>query len=223
MYVMSLLAVSEAAERLGVSTRQVQHLVAQGELRSLARGVVDETSVERLLAVRRGSHTRAWAEPTAWAAVALLSGRAAGWLGESQRSRLRGRLRGLGAEELVERARGRAVVSRFIAHRSADVRLRAELVDTSSTSVRLGLAETNAIDGYLATTDLKAVVSRHGLVRDDTGSVTLRATSMDLDVIRDLDSAGDVLAALDLAESLDVRERRAGIDELDRALGEFRG
>jgi hypothetical protein len=222
MYVMSLLAVSEAAERLGVSTRQVQHLVARGELRSLARGVVDETSVERLLAVRRGSHTRAWAESTAWAAVALLSGREAGWLGESQRSRLRRRLRGLGAEELVERARGRASVSRYVAHRSAGERLRAELVETSSTAARLGLATTNAVDGYLATTDLKAVVSRHGLVRDDTGNVTIRATSMDLDVVRHLVSAYDVLAALDLAESLDVRERQAGIDALGRALEEFR-
>ncbi|MDP3894984.1 hypothetical protein, partial [Nocardioides sp.] len=126
---MSLLAVSEAANRLGVSTRQVQHLVARGELLSLARGVVDETSVERLLAVRRGSHTRAWAESTAWAGVALLSGREAGWLGESQRSRLRGRLRGMGADELVDRARGRARVSRYVAHRSAGERLRAELVD----------------------------------------------------------------------------------------------
>lgn len=77
---MSFLAVSEAAERLGVSTRQVQHLVARGELRSLARGVVDETSVERLLTVRRGSRARAWVESTAWAAVALLSGaRRGGW------------------------------------------------------------------------------------------------------------------------------------------------
>ena len=223
MYVMSLLAVSEAAERLGVSTRQVQHLVARGELRSLARGVVDETSVERLLAVRRGSHTRAWAESTAWAAVALLSGREAGWLGESQRSRLKGRLRGLGAEELVERARGRASVSRYVAHRSATERLRAELVDTSSAAARLGLAATNSIDGYLETSDVEAVVARHGLMRDDTGNVTLRATSMDLDVVRDLVSASDVLAALDLAESLDVRERRAGIDALERALGAFRG
>ncbi|WP_182376668.1 hypothetical protein [Nocardioides sp. WS12] len=220
---MSLLAVSEAAERLGVSTRQIQHLVARGELRSLARGVVDETSVERLLAVRRGSHTRPWAESTAWAAVAVLSGREARWLGESQRSRLRGRLRGLGSEELVERARGRASVSRYVAHRSAGERLRSELVDTSSTVERLGLATTNAIDGYLATTDVKAVVSRHGLIRDDIGSVTLRATSVDLDVVRDLVGAGDVLAALDLAESLDVRERRTGIDALDRALGHFRG
>lgn len=222
MYVMSMLAVSEAAERLGVSMRQVQHLVARGELRSLARGVVDETSVERLLAVRRGSHTRAWAESTAWAAVALLSGREAGWLGESQRSRLRGRLRGTGAEELVGRARGRASVSQYVAHRSAGERLRSELVDTTSAAERLGLATTNAIDGYLAMTDVKAVVSRHGLIRDDTGGVTLRATSMDLDVVRDLVSAGDVLAALDLAESLEVRERRAGMDALNRVLGEFR-
>ena len=219
---MSLLAVSEAAERLGVSTRQVQYLVARGELRSLARGVVDETSVERLLAVRRGSHTRAWAESTAWAAVALLSGREAGWLGESQRSRLKGRLRGLGVEELVERARGRAGVSRYVAHRSAGERLRAELVDTSSTAGRLGLTATNAIDGYLSASALEAVVSRHGLIRDDAGSVTLRATSMDLDVVRNLAGAGDVLAALDLAESLDVRERRAGTKALDRALWEFR-
>jgi hypothetical protein len=50
---------------------------------------------------------------------------------------------------------------------------------------------------------LEAVVSRHGLIRD-------------------LVRAGGVLAALDLAESLDVRERRAGIDALGRSLGEFR-
>jgi hypothetical protein len=114
-------------------------------------------------------------------------------------------------------------VSRYVAHRSAGKRLRAELIDTSSTAARLGLAATSAIDGYLAATDLKAVVSRHGLIRDGTGSVTLRATSMDLDVVRDLVNAGDVLAALDLAESLDVRERRAGTDALARALAEIRG
>ena len=129
----------------------------------------------------------------------------------------------MGSDELVDRARGRASVSRYVAHRSAGERLRAELVDTSSATARLGLVATNAIDGYLATTDLEVVVSRHGLIRDDTGSVTLRATSMDLDVVRDLISAGDVLAALDLAESLDVRERRAGTDALHRVLGEFRG
>lgn len=48
----------QAAERLGVSTRQVQHLVAGGELRQVARGLVDAASVDRLVSVRRGSRTR---------------------------------------------------------------------------------------------------------------------------------------------------------------------
>ncbi|WP_305709723.1 hypothetical protein [Nocardioides sp.] len=126
-------------------------------------------------------------------------------------------------ETSVERARGRARVSWYVAHRSAGERLRTDLIDTKWAAERLGLAATNATDGYLATTDAEAGVSRHGLIRDDTGSVTLRATSMDVAVVRDLVSAGDVLAALDLAESLEVRERRTGIDALDRALEEFRG
>jgi hypothetical protein len=223
LFVMTLLAVSEAAEPLGVSTRQVQHLVARGELRSLARGVVDEASVERLLAVRRGSHTRAWAEATAWGAVALLSGSAAGWMGESQRSRLKGRLRTLNADELVERTRGRAHVTRYRAHASTGERLRQELADNSDAARQLGLAATNAVDGYVATTDLAGVVARHGLIRDDAGRVTLRATTMGLDVVRALAERGIVLAALDLAASLDIRERRAGLGALDGALEEFRG
>lgn len=220
---MSLLAVSEAAERLGVSTRQVQHLVARGELRQVARGVLDETSVERLVAVRGGSHKRAWSEATAWGAVALLSGNDAEWMGESQRSRLKGRLRRLGAAELVERARERAEVARYRAHSSAGQYLLAELVYATDASGRLGLAQTNNIDGYLAVGHVVGLVSRHGLIRDDEGRVTLRATSMDLDVVRDLSKRSVVLAALDLAESLDVRERRAGLDAIDRLLEAFRG
>ncbi len=220
---MSLLAVSEAAARLGVTTRQVQHLVARGELRQVARGVLDETSVERLVAVRGGSHTRAWSEATAWGAVALLSGADAKWLGETQRSRLKGRLRALGATELVERARERAGVTRYAAHSSAGQYLLAELVYAADGAGRLGLGQTNNIDGYLAVGDVLGLVSRHGLIRDDEGRVTLRATSMDLDVVRDLSKRSVVLAALDLAESLDVRECRAGLDALDRVLEAFRG
>ena len=87
---------------------------------------------------------------------------------------------------------------------------------------RLGLAETDNVDGYLAASDMDGVVSRHGLIPDDAGAVTLRATSMDLEVVRDMSKRGVVLAALDLAESLDVRERRAGLNALDAALGSLR-
>lgn len=220
---MSLVSVSEAAERLGISTRRVQHLVASGHLRKVTRGVVDETSIERLIAVRGGSHVRGWSEPTAWGAVALLFGADAEWMGERQRSRLRARLRELSAVELVERARGRAIVTRYRSHSSAGKYLLAELVHPVDMAGRLGLAETSAIDGYLAADDVAGVVSRHGLIRDDEGRVTLRATTMDLDVVRELSSQDAVLAALDLAESLDVRERRAGLDALDRALEAIRG
>jgi hypothetical protein len=221
--VVSLMAVSEAAERLRVSTRQVQHLVARGELRQLARGVIDETSVERLLAVRQGSHKRAWSEATAWGAVSLLSGGDAEWMGETQRSRLRSRLRGLSATELVERARQRADVTRYRAHSSAGRHLLGILVYATNVAGRLGLAETNDVDGYIAAADVASVVRNHGLIRDDEGPVTLRATTMDLGIVRGLANRSVVLAGLDLAESLDTRERRAGLDALDRALEAFRG
>jgi hypothetical protein len=220
---MSLMGVSEAAGRLGVSTRQVQNLVARGELRQLARGVVDGASVEHLLAVRGGSHERAWSESTAWAAVSLLSGGDAEWMGASQRSRLRARLRGLAAIDLVERARGRAVVKRYRAHSSAGQRLFGILVYATDAAGRLGLADTNVIDGYLAAGNAAFVVSAHGLIPDEEGRVTLRATTMDLGLVRDLANRRTVLAGLDLAESLDPRERRAGLDAIDRALDDFRG
>lgn len=215
---MSLLAVGEAAERLGVSTRQVQHLVAQGHLRQVARGVVDATSVERLLAVRGAGHGRAWAEPTAWGAVAILSGRTAEWLGASQRSRLRARLQSLTSAQLVERARNRADVVRYGGHPASLGRVRAEIVDTSRASGALGLASTTRVDGYVGHADRDEVADRNGLVRDEEGRITLRATSMDLALVAALAEAGVVVTALDLAESLDPRERRAGLTALDRAL-----
>ena len=192
-------------------------------MRQLARGVLDGTSVERLLAVRGGSHERAWSELTAWGAVALLSGVDVDWLGGRQRLRLKARLRDLSGARLVERARGRAVVARYQAHSSAGRYLAAEIVDTAHMARRLGLTETTNIDGYLMADAVAGVVARHGLRRDDEGRVTLRDTTMEIHLVRDLSVRGVVLAALDLAESLDVRERRAGLDALDRALEEFDG
>ena len=159
---MTLLGLAAAAERLGVSARQVQNLVSRGELHLLARGVVDETSVDRYLAVRGSHHRRAWSESTAWGAVALLSGVPPRWMGESQRSRLKGRLRSLSGADLVERSRERAEVMRYAGHASTAARLHAEIVDTVGAAKALGLADTTSIDGYLATDALAAVVIAMG-------------------------------------------------------------
>jgi len=220
---MTLLSIADAAERLGVSARQARNLVVHGDLRLVARGLVDATSVDRLVAVRRGSHTRAWSEGTAWGAVALLSGMDAAWMGDSQRSRLRARLRAIQSEELVERTRGRADVQRYAGHSSSVGRLRAEVVDTTASAARLGLAATASVDGYLARSDLASIVARHGLIEDESGTFALRATGFHLDVVAELAERGDALAALDLAESLDIREQRAGLDGIARALDAFRG
>ncbi len=194
---MGLLGVADAAERLGVSVRQIQNLVESRDLVHVARGIVDDTSVERFLAVRGESRRRAWSEPTAWGAVAILSGTDAEWMGQRQRSRLRARLRELSAVELVERTRQRAVVARYRAHSSAGRYLLAELVYPEDAAAALGLADTTAIDGYVAADDVADVVLRHGMTRDESGRVTLRASTVDLSLIRDLAGRGVVLAALD--------------------------
>jgi len=46
---------------------------------------------------------------------------------------------------------------------------------------------------------------------------------MDLRIVTELNDASVVLAAVDLAESPDVRERRAGLDGLEDALARLRG
>ncbi len=144
-------------------------------------------------------------------------------MGESQRSRLKGRLRSLSGVDTVERSRERAQVMRYAGHASTATRLRAELLDTGGAAKVLGLADTASIDGYLPADARAAVVTRHGLTRDDDGRFTLRATTMDLHVVAELAGTSTVLAALDLAESLDARESQVGLDHLDDALARFRG
>jgi len=220
---MEVLEVGEVARILGVSPRQVQHLVAAGSITPIARGVVDAQSVDLLVARRGVSHRRPWAPETAWAAVSVLSGGDAGWLGGPQRSRLRTRLRDIDAERLVERSRARAVVMRYRARPSAKKRLRERIVATDSADELLGLAHSSAIDGYVAANELENVVQEFGLIRDDSGDVTLRATTMPLDVVADLATSGTTLVAFDLAESLDIRERTTGLTALSHALEEYRG
>ena len=221
--VMSLVSVGDAATRLGITARQVQHLVARGELTAPARGVIDSDSLERFLAVMGRDRTRAWAEPTAWGAAALLSGREASWMGATQRSRLRARLRSLTAVELVERTRERAAVTRYSGHSATTAPLRAAIVDTSPWATRLGLTPATGVDGYVASKGLDGLVRQFALAPDDGGRIVLRATTFPIQTVRELADAGVVLAALDLAASLDMRERRAGLDALTDALETLRG
>jgi hypothetical protein len=147
----------------------------------------------------------------------------ADWLGESQRSRLRRRLKEISVDELVAQARGRAVTRRYAGHPSAIGRVRAATISTHVAARRLGLADANAVDAYVAANDLDALVGTFALAAASDGAFVLRATTTSLDVVTELAERGTVLAALDLAESVDIRERSAGEDGLTEALESFHG
>ncbi len=211
------LTIEETASTLGVSTRHARRLADSGAVTRIARGLIDRGSVDRYLQSQRQGRTRAWAEHTAWGAVAILSRQHADWLGATQASRLRSTLREINdVEELLTRMRDRSQVHTFEAHRAALPRLR-ELI--TSTNLRL-LGITDAIDdgldGYLAEADRDTVVRNLGLRADAGGAVVLRTTGFDFDRVRELVSTTTV-AALDAATSTDPRLRGAG----RRALGKL--
>lgn len=212
------MSTADAAQRLGLSTRQVRKLVVAGTIKEAARGVLDATSVDRYAAIER-TGTQAWAPETAWAAVALLAALDAPWLGRDQTARLRRRLRDLTPEQLVERTRDRATVTRYSAHRSVLPRIGAQLARPPREALGLAATMDDSIDGYLAAAFLDQIVRANALKEDPDGNLTLRTTALDVDAITTL-AATDVLAALDLAASLDTRERHAALtylqDVLDR-------
>lgn len=222
---MALMTTRQAADRIGVSVRHVQRLVADGSLASIGPDRVDAASVTQWLAQRQGRRPRAWEEPTAWAAVALLEGQPAPWLGQAQRSRLQSALAGVSAAELTARARNRARVHRYHAHPGALSRMAREIVVSGATTGVGGLsAARDRVDGYVDAAALHRMVQRYRLETDAAGGVVLRETGMPSSLVSDLASGRrHVLAALDLSGSTDARERSAGHRLLDRALETMRG
>ncbi|GAB4079939.1 hypothetical protein GCM10028783_08870 [Modestobacter muralis] len=222
---MPLMTTQQAADRIGVSARHVQRLVAGGDLVAVGPDRIDAGSVVQWQALRGDGRTRGWEEPTAWAAVALLEGRSAPWLGQAQRSRLRSALVGSTGAELAVRARNRAEVHRFHAHPRALGRLATELVPSGATDGLAGLsAAADRLDGYLDRASLPRLVQRYRLDPDPTGSVVLRATDLPMDEVTSLaHGPRQVLAGLDLAGSTGARERSTGVRLLDRALAQLRG
>lgn len=222
---MGLMSTQQAADRLGVSVRHIQRMVTSGDLVAIGTDRIDVDSVAQWLAQREGSRARAWEEATAWAAIALLEGEPAAWLGQAQRSRLRSTLMQVTADELAARTRNRARVLRYRAHPRAGGHLIRALVP-SGVGEALGdlTAVAGRIDGYVARSTLLDLVIRYRMEIDPTGDLTLRETGMPMDVVEFLADGGrHVLAGLDLAGSTDSRERSAGRRLLGRALDSMRG
>lgn len=216
------LTIKETAHTLGVSTRHAHRLADSGSLTKIARGLIDRNSVERYLQSHRLGRTRAWAEHTAWGAIALLAGRDADWLGATQTSRLRHTLRELtDAVDLLSRMRDRAHVHTFAAHPAAIGRLGNHVASADLGRLGVAAAADGSIDGYLAAGDFEAVVRDLGFKEDTSGKVVLRVTTFDFDKVADLVDTS-VVAALDAAASTDPRIRGVGQRALEALLEAFR-
>ncbi len=219
--------VEEAARLLGVSARHVSRLGDQGAIHFLGRGVVERASVTEYLSERKFSRERAWSTETAWAAVALLSGLRVDWIGQTQLSRLRSRLRHMamdddGSHELIGRARNRADVRTYESYDFLAPTVKKNLIVSDRRRLDLATSHKDELDGYIDVTTADRLEKRLGLRRDSRGSLVLRVTTFDTNVIKRIATEGNgALAALDIAASQDARAHGVGSRALHDYLEEF--
>lgn len=206
--VTEVLLLAEAADRIGVSQRQARNLANAGEIKLIARGVVDAKSVSAYLRDRVVAR-RVWSEETAWTAIGLLAGMDVRWIGATQGSRLRRQLSRMDTSELTSRVRNRSATHRFDGHHSVFERVGNELVRGS---VLIGdLSVDRGVDGYLDTDRLPDLVSRFHLRAASDGAITVRCTRHfgKAQEIAAIDA--DLLSAVNLATSVDAQDREAAL------------
>lgn len=222
---------ADAAAVLGVSARQVERMVASRRL--VRAGVVgrsvlvDAGSLHRHR-VRGAARGRPWSAHTVAASLDLLRSGTTERLGASQRSRLKARMRDMSAAELVRAVARRSDTVAY--HTSASlldgIRDRVVLTAGSAVDVDAGIAAAlglagsvrQAVDGYTEADGAQRLVDRFFLTPDPGGNVTLRqAEVLPGERVADL-----VTVAVDLAESLDVRERFAGLALINERLASLR-
>lgn len=238
---MAEVSVTAAAAELGVSPRQVARLAHAGELevtRVVGRAfLLDAASVHRLGQMRR-QRGRPWNERVAWAALALLSGQEAQWLSEPERTRLKHRLRRIRAGDVAFFARRRAVTVRMsgwggigelVASDRFTVTGVTAIDEDRDLATQFGLASTmrRGVDGYVGMGDFDALAEDYGLINDREGDVTIRVVSDRNPHFcpphEDTGRRSPIAAvAIDLMDSLDTRERSAGISVLQELINGLR-
>jgi hypothetical protein len=227
-----LMSTAEASRQLRVSTRQVQRLTAKGAITQVGTvgraNLLDAGSI-RQLKLRNTGRGRPWSQATIELALQGLSTGKVPSGTSVERSRTRMRLETITAEGIVQAMRRRAVVRRYRSSESFldQVSQHVTLTGTAAIDADPTLAHEfglvakagKFVDGYITEKDADRLIRSAHLVEDANGNVSLRVT--DLRVLLQGRYAS-VVTALDLAESLDVRERAAGLNFLKDKLAEFR-
>ena len=213
---MKLMGVGDAAAALGVSSRRVRQMLSHGTLVGQQVGrtwVVDRADLE-LFRRRRPAVGRPWQPASAWALLAVASGRAA-HLSPSQRARARRRL-DAGLEHFLGRLAVRADLRRYYAHPSV-VGMLAATPDVVRSGVsaadhyQMDLVAVGEYEGYVRASELPDLVDRLALdEHSERPNVVLRIVGDEFWPFgSDEEVAPAPVVAIDLLEAGGSRSRRA--------------
>jgi excisionase family DNA binding protein len=222
----SYLTVAQAAQRLGISARRVNHLVGAGDLRSSQLGaitVIPAADVERRRSLKPGDGRRLTTS-NAWGVLALASGERPPWLAADTRYRLGRLLAKHGLLNLRARLVERGEQQAFRAHPSL---LRAIREDpalmlsgvTAAAELRLGLLAGDTVDAYVDERALATLIARYGLRVSQEPNVILRMVHSFMPSWPPSHVAPRAAVALDLIEQDDPRIRQVGTELLGRLTG----
>jgi len=224
---LAILSSEEAARRLQVAPVRVRAMIRDGVLEAQkvgGRWLIGARSVERRRA-QPVSEGRPYEPANAWALIDLWHDGDAKWVGKSQRSRLRRRIREQSIRGLYPALRGRAEPWRMRGHPAAIERLR------ENEAVRLGgvsaasaykadIAAPDELEAYAKAEDASRLVDRFHLKHSIAPNILLHVVPGPWPFGSIEQHAPGVVpalvVALDLLESADERSRRAGEELLAR-------
>ena len=246
----TLLTREEAAAHLAVSTQRVSALCSNHLLTTYTFGsrkiLISLDSVNRYKQ-QNSKSGRAYAPTLAFAALFTLSGCEVSWINRQQKYRIEAYLRSITPQELVNRSKNRAKTMEYWCRKSRLAELSKHLILSAATGnmhTQFQLTQTDEIEGYVSSNNLVDLINKFHLKKSEDGAdssiINVRLRIIDdsevFDFIRQNVSSHITegtqessaksfmpiaVCAADLAESLDVRERKAGLNMLSELLTEY--
>lgn len=245
----TLLTREEAAAQLAVSTQRVSALCSNHLLTTYTFGsrkiLISLDSVNRYKQ-QNSKSGRAYAPSLAFAALFMLSGCEVSWINRQQKYRIEAYLQSITPQELVNRSKNRAKTMEYWCRKSRLAELSKHLILSAATGnmhTQFQLTQTDKIEGYVSNNNLGDLINKFHLKNKEDGAdssiinVKLRVIDFKVfDFIRknlssciteDTQESSAkysmpiAVCAADLAESLDVRERQAGLNKLSELLTEY--
>lgn len=223
-----LYTVNESAQRLGVSERRVRALIQSGELHSLDIGaratLITEDSLIRV-ASRQNRAGRPYSSLTAMAALFALSGESIGWVSARRRYVVKQLLLTANVNTFIASIRHRATVREYWANDTFLKRLRSSedvyhSGGYSDIANKFGIFPSAKVEGYVAEADLVTLTSCYMLKESETPKKVRLHVVVECPWGKRRYMPMAVCAA-DLAESVDPRERNAGMEQLGKLIYEY--